>query len=266
VAVSASTIDLRLGRWQDVLSDVQTVDLLCTDPPYGARTHKGQRHGRKSPRYTSGSSTLLSARGLPYTPWTADDVDAFVDHWAPRTTGWFCAFTSHDLIGAYIAALELNGRYVFAPIACVQHAMNVRLAGDGPSNWTTWLVVSRPKSLRKWGALPGAYVGPSCDEGENALDRSKRAVPGGKPLWLMRSIVNDYSRQGDLVCDPCGGGFTTAIVCHEQGRRCIASEMDAATFAKGKRRVDRALQQQWLFRPCVETKQQGDLFAATEAT
>jgi site-specific DNA-methyltransferase (adenine-specific) len=232
-----SAIDLRLGRWEDVLQDVEP-DLLCTDPPYGARTHAGQRHGRKDPRYCDPSvNPLLSARGIEYTPWDANDVDAFVDFWAPKTRGWFAAFTSHDLVSAYMSALELNGRYVFAPIACVQHAMNVRLAGDGPSNWTTWLVVSRPTSLRHWGTLPGAYTGSSHDEGENALDRSKRAVPGGKPLWLMRAIVRDYSRPGDLVADPCSGGATTLLAAAMEGRRAVGAEMDVTTHAKAMARL-----------------------------
>ena len=234
------SIELRCGRWEDVLGDVECVDLLCSDPPYGARTHGGQRHGRKDARYCDPSlRPNLSARGIEYAAWTADDVDRFVDFWAPRTTGWFCAFTSHDLVPAYASALELNDRYVFAPIACVQHGMNVRLAGDGPSNWTTWLVVARPRSMRHWGTLPGAYVGAPHDEHENTFDRSKRPVPGGKPIWLMRSVIRDYSKPGDLVCDPCGGGFTTALAAAIEGRRAISAEMDPVTFAKGKARVER---------------------------
>ncbi len=230
-------IDLRLGRWQDVLADVEC-DALITDPPYGARTHAGQRHGRKDPRYCDPSlRPNLSARGIEYAAWTAEDVDRFVDHWAPRTRGWFCAFTSHDLVSAYASALELNERYVFAPIACVQHGMNVRLAGDGPSNWTTWLVVARPKTMRHWGTLPGAYVGSPHDEGENTYDRSKRPVPGGKPLWLMRSVIRDYSKPGDLIVDPCSGGAATLLAAAMEGRRAIGSEMDPETHRKAMARI-----------------------------
>jgi len=257
------SVELRLGRWESVLGDVEP-DALIADPPYGARTHAGQRHGRKDARYCDTTDhPMLSARGIEYAPWSADDVDAFVDHWAPRTRGWFCAFTSHDLVPAYIAALELNGRYTFAPIACVQHAMNVRLAGDGPSNWTTWLVVARPRTLRHWGTLPGAYVGASCDEGENSLDRSKRAVPGGKPLWLMRAIVRDYSRPGDLICDPCAGGATSLIAAAMEGRRAIGAEMDATTYAKAMKRIAKG----WtppLFTDAPKTAEQSALFDDTE--
>ncbi len=76
-------IDLRLGDWKKALADVETVDAIICDPPYGARTH---------------------------------DVKAFVKSWSPRCSGWFVAMTSHDLLPVYAAALEAAGRYVFAPL------------------------------------------------------------------------------------------------------------------------------------------------------
>lgn len=223
------SIDLRCGAWQDVLADVEC-DALITDPPYGERTHAGQRHGRKDPRYSP--DACLTGTGLPYAAWTPDDVDAFVAHWAPRTRGWLCAFTSHDLVPAYVSALERNKRYVFAPLACVQTGMNVRLAGDGPSSWTVWLVVSRPRTMRAWGTLPGAYV-----VGQDQDRKRGDGIVGGKPLDLMRAIVGDYSRPGDIVCDPCAGGATTLLAAAIEGRRAIGAEQDPDTFAKAQARI-----------------------------
>jgi hypothetical protein len=162
------------------------------------------------------------------------EVAAFLAEWTDRS-GWICALTSHDLAPWWLAVD--NSRYSFAPIACVQRAMNVRLAGDGPSNWTTWLAVSRLRTMKHWGALPGAYVGASCDAGENALDRSKRPVAGGKPLWLMRSIVSDYSHPGDLIVDPFAGGGTTLLAAAIEGRRAIGAECDPVTYAKAVKRL-----------------------------
>ena len=229
-------IDLRLGDWRTALADVGEVDALITDPPYGARTHAKQKHGRHLSR---DGRHYITARGLGYAPWSAKDVRTFVSEWAPRLRGWFCAMTSHDLVEAYTQALEAAGRCVFAPLACVQSGMNVRLAGDGPSNWTVWLVVSRPRGapFTTWGTLPGAYYGSAIDTGEQHRDKSKRAVAGAKPLWLMRAIVRDYSRPGDLICDPCAGGATTLLAARMEGRRAIGSEMDPETFAKAQERI-----------------------------
>lgn len=243
--------NIGLGRYQDVFADLAGFDALITDPPYSKKTHGGQRYGKKAAGYgPPDGSHRLAARGLSYEHWTQDDVREFVDLLVPRCRGWFCAFTSHDLVTTYQEQLRKHDRYVFAPVACVQHAMNVRLAGDGPSNWTCYLVVARPKRapFSKWGALPGAYTGPSCDVGQNALDRSKRAVAGGKPLWLMRAIVRDYTHPGDLVADPCAGGATTLHACYVDGRRSVGAECSEETFGKAVARMCDAEAQGNLFR------------------
>lgn len=241
------TVDLRLGRYQDALTDVESVDCIVTDPPYSERTHDGQRHGRKD--YSSDGTHILSHGGIPYRPWSEEDVCEFVDFWSPRTRGWFCAMTSHDLIHVYTEALEGNGRYVFAPVPCIQQGMNVRLAGDGPANWTVYLVVSRPRSKNGWkrGALPGCYYGRPHDVGENALDRSKRPCPGGKPLWMMQQIIRDYSNPGDLICDPCAGGGTTLVAAAGMGRRGVGAEEVETTFEWARERIDQAQKQTRLF-------------------
>jgi hypothetical protein len=60
-------LDLRLGRYQDVLQDV-TCDFLCADPPYGSRTHAGTTQAVVD-RF---AATLKTA--LCYSSWTPDDV------------------------------------------------------------------------------------------------------------------------------------------------------------------------------------------------
>ena len=195
--------ELRCGDWRDVLADVRPAHVI-TDPPYSARTHGGQTYRRwDSMRYRK----------------------------ALLTPGWLACFTSHDLCSAYSDAAEARGRYAFAPLACVVRGMNVRLAGDGPSNWTTWLCVSRPKSLRHWGTLPGAYVG--NPEAERSL------VLGSKPLWLMRALVRDYSRPGELVCDPFAGSGTTLLAAAIEGRRAVGAEADPEHFALAVARLRR---------------------------
>ncbi len=239
---SCGRMELRCGLGQEVLADVYEVDALIVDPPYGAKTHAGQRHRRRGEKF---DDHKINARGLEYQHWTSEDVDEFVRFWHSRTRGWFCAMTSHDLIPAWEGSYIEVGRYQFAPLscivpfACVQEGMNVRLAGDGPSNWTVHLMVARTKALARWGTLRGAYSGSPCDMGENRLDRSKRAVAGGKPLWLMRAIVRDYTRPGDLVCDPCAGGGTTLLAAAMEGRRAIGAECDPETFRKAVARLEK---------------------------
>ena len=64
-------------------------------------------------------------------------------------------------------------------------------------------------------------------------------VVGGKPLDLMRAIVRDYSRPGDLICDPCAGGATTLLAAAMEGRRAVGAEIDHETYAKASARIAR---------------------------
>jgi site-specific DNA-methyltransferase (adenine-specific) len=219
------TCELRLGRWQDALADVGECDALITDPPYSERTHSG--HDAHESRAYDGAAR----RTLSYAYWTAADVEAFVLHWGPRTRGWIVAMTDHELVPAWEAAFERVGRYAFAPLQMMEPGSRVRLAGDGPAQWCTTIMVARPRTREylAWGALPGGYL----IRGARGDDRHI----GGKPLPGMRALVRDYSRPGDLVIDPCAGGATTLLAARMEGRRAIGAEMDPATHALAAKRL-----------------------------
>jgi site-specific DNA-methyltransferase (adenine-specific) len=199
-------------------------DALIVDAPYSERTHKG---------HDEAAASAGERRELNYRPWTPADVDAFVDAWSIRARGWIVSITDHVLAPAWEAALERTGRYAFSPLAFVAPGSRVRVVGDGPAQWSCWIVVARPRSFAKWGALPGAYVLPKQQPNNHS------GVVGGKPLWLMRSLVRDYSRAGDLVCDPCAGAATTLLAAVTEGRRAVGAEQDEAHFAIAQKRLAR---------------------------
>jgi len=215
-------MDLRLGDYREVLADV-VCDCLLADPPYGASTHAGHNAATGS---FSGSSKAPK-RQFSYTHWTPQDVADFVAFWAPRTRGWMACMTSHDLGLVWQAAYEAAGLYAFAPVSIIQD--RVRLGGDGPCSCTVYLMVARPRNRKfaTWGALPGWY----------RAGTERNGHIGGKPLDLMRALVRDYSRPGDLVCDPCAGGGTTLLAAVQTGRRAVGSELDPVTHAKALKRL-----------------------------
>lgn len=212
-------------------------DALVVDAPYSERTHAGHDSqeaydGSNAPRDNRRRQALglpATRRGLDYAAWSDDDVRALVGAWSPCVRGWVCSLTDHLLAPAW--ADSLDTRYVFSPIACVELGSRARFSGDGPSQWSTWLVVARPRTRewQSWGTLPGAYVG----------GREAKAAVGGKPLWLMRAIVGDYSRSGDLVADPCMGAGTTLVAAVELGRRAIGCEPDPGRFTMAAKRLAR---------------------------
>lgn len=210
-------------------------DALVVDAPYSARTHEGHDSG--------GTSDGADRRKLDYFAWTPDDVEAFVGAWHALTRGWSASLTDDVLAGPWRDAAEAAYRYAFSPLACVETGSRFRATGDGPAQWSTWLCLSRPRSAEwvKWATiearaargarpLPGAYVGPS----------ERKDVTGGKPLWLMRAIVGDYSAPGDIVCDPCMGAGTTLVAAVQLGRFGLGCEPDAGRFAMACKRLETA--------------------------
>ena len=123
-------IDLRLGRWQDVLADVTTCDAVICDPPYSKATHDGHNDGAESTISITGQHTRES---IAYEEFTATTVVEFVGAWALRCQGWLACMTSHDLIPAWERAYRDAGLYAFAPVPIIQK--RPRLVGDGPSSW-----------------------------------------------------------------------------------------------------------------------------------
>ncbi len=217
------SIELRLGEWQTALAGV-TCDALICDPPYGAVTHAGNQGMNE--RFGDAARTDLS-----YSHWTPETVADFVAHWSPLVSGWMACMTSDDLIGHYREAYRAAGRFSFAPVPILQH--RVRLGGDGPGSGTVYLMVARPKrrEFLSWGSLPCWYTPKGAPAGNGHI--------GGKPLDLMRAIVRDYSRPGDLVCDPCSGGGTTLLAAAILGRRSVGAESDPETHAKAMERFGR---------------------------
>lgn len=209
------------------------VDAVVTDPPYSERTHRG--HDACVAGSPAGDAGYDGAarKVLGYGAWSVADVECFVPEMARACAGWVAIMTDHTLAPTIQAALDACGRYVFAPLPFYAPGSRCRLSGDGPSSWTDWIIVSRTARQHRWGTLPGGYSGsgPGWREKEHM---------GGKPVALMRALVADYSRPGDLILDPFGGSGTTAVAALHEGRRCLIVEKDAGYCDIIRRRVAEA--------------------------
>lgn len=213
------------------------VDHVVADCPYSAKTHSGhdavpdaerRAQQRAHPDSHGGGG---NRRAIPYAAWSPETVGEFVGAFSAVTRGWMVSITDNVLAPAWAKAMEEGGRYVFAPLPYVHVGGRVRLSGDGPSSWTCWLVVSRPRTAEfsRWGTLPGAYI---LNGGHERLD-----LPGGKPLSIMEALVRDYTREGDLVCDPCCGAGTTLLAAKLLGRRFVGGDIDSSHVEIARERL-----------------------------
>jgi len=65
----------------------------------------------------------------------------------------------------------------------------------------------------------------------------KRHHPTQKPVELMRWILENYSKEGDLICDPFMGSWTTARACKDLGRDFIGFELSEKYCKVGEERL-----------------------------
>lgn len=218
--------ELRGGRWQDELADVEVAACIF-DAPYSPRTHDSDA------KRSDGSD----AAGLrpTYSSFGESEIREFCEEWSERCLGWMVSITDSELAPIWRAEMERTDRLTFAPVPCVMRGMTVRLTGDGPSSWAVYAIVGRPRSKQfaTWGTLPGAYTGARGSEAGGGR---------GKPDWLMSALVRDYSRPGDLICDPFAGWGSTLAAAVSNNRRAIGSEMDADAFNEAVRRLSRPTQ------------------------
>ncbi len=249
-------IDLRLGRWQDVLADIGTCDAVICDPPYSPRQAEGFRSSNDMQRKRGDgergdgrySGTITYNQGMPYAPLTPADARGLAQRFAGAA--WLVMFGDHLSFRWHEAAAAKCGRLVFAPVVWIR-GNGPRFQGDGPCSAAEYICASRLRGKCSIGSLPGWYeYQPLRGEATDS-----RIVTGQKPLPLMQAIVRDYTRPGDLVVDPFAGGGTTALACAIEGRRCITSEMDEITFAKAKARLQRGYTRNMLTGDAVKAKQ-----------
>ncbi len=80
-------------------------------------------------------------------------------------------------------------------------------------------------------------------EGEEYRDiimstgQEKQLHPWQQSIDAALTWIPRFTNAGDLVCDPCGGSFTTAEACLRTGRRFVGCDIEEGYAALGQERV-----------------------------
>lgn len=57
-------------------------------------------------------------------------------------------------------------------------------------------------------------------------EREKRVHPTQKPIKMLGEILQDFTKQDEIVLDVFGGSGSTLIACEQLNRRCFMMELD----------------------------------------
>lgn len=144
-------------------------------------------------------------------------------------------------LGAVIPCLEeYNAVYIFnADPMFPSLRSGMKSAGFYYSQMIIWLknqpVMSRKDYLSQYELIAYGWFG------KHKMERSKsknvfyyprpsksKLHPTQKPVGLLRRIIPDSTKVGDIIYDPFLGSGSTAVACEHLGRKCIGIELDEA--------------------------------------
>ena len=83
-----------------------------------------------------------------------------------------------------------------------------------------WTSFNKGAKLYKW-----LWNGMSR-KGDRKTEGKKRVHPTQKPVGLMGAILQDFSKENDIIVDTFGGSGSTLIACEQTSRTCYMSELD----------------------------------------
>ena len=223
-------IDLRLGRWQDVLADVQDVDLLFTSPPYNLKG--GSNRNTKTDKCLS--------NGPQYADDLPEDVYQQQQHDALKTWMQMCA-------GAGVIAYNAKNRHrhgqilspwSWFPTGLVVHDEVVLDRGSSHNHEPSFLqptterlyIIKRTAGTRFWFDKRGQRDLWTMPIKKRSDWNAWHSAPFA--LSFAEQVVKTYCKPNGLVCDPYSGSGTVAMACIRTGRRFVGSEADPDYFER----------------------------------
>jgi site-specific DNA-methyltransferase (adenine-specific) len=243
------TWDLRLGSCLDPVSGLasladKSVDVTITDPPYEAEAHTlGRRQkGRGTIAGTYDEAFReVSESSLPFAAIGAAERVEVARHIARVTRHRAIVFCQAEAIGAWRDAFNAAGMPYRRSMPWTKPDAMPSLHGRWPGQSFESIVLAMHSSA------PRCPVGGKSKRYE--FTRARPGSPGGpasspaphpttKPLPLMRELVEDFSRPGDLVLDCFAGSATTGIACNQLGRHFLGWELSPEYHAIATRRLN----------------------------
>jgi len=218
---------LYCGDCLDIMKGLEQVDAVIADPPYGIDYQSAWRiEEKRKPKIANDAEPFLGWAGSlykitkPTSPiyifYRWDKQDAFYNH----VSGYF-AVKSQIIWDKVIHGMgDLNGEY--AP----QHE-NILFATREDFSFHG----NRPKSIIKQRrVLPDDLL-----------------HPNEKPVPLLRKLIRDCTRAGDIVLDFTMGSGTTGVACGMENRKFIGIEIDPDYFEIARKRIETAYAQKVMF-------------------
>lgn len=249
VETIAEGVTLYLGDCRDVLPTIGRVSHVLTDPPYEAIMHAAKSSASRRIR-TDGRDEIKALDFDAIDPIRSEVTNLI----AGCCDGWALIFCAPEGIGRW--ADEINSSHAKYKRACVwiKPDSTPQLNGQGPAMGAENFVAAWCGSgYATWnaGGKRGVYThltNPPSRHGGH---------PTEKPVSLMSELLVDFTKPGDLICDPFMGSGSTGVAAVRLGRRFVGVEVQPKYFDIACERLEAAYQAPDMFaEPTPKAKQE----------
>ena len=208
------TVTLYHGDCLQILQTLAagSVDAVITDPPYGIGLNTAYKDKQRGALAECNNFKLIEGDDKPFNP-------------IP-----FLGFLTVVLFGAnyYADKLPISGGWIiWDKLDGLESKRDVGFNDNSDCEliWTNKGNSARIIRHRWMGMIKAS---------EN---ESKRVHPTQKPVALMKTIVENWTKSGDTILDPFMGSGTTGVACVETGRNFIGIEISEDYFKIAQRRI-----------------------------
>lgn len=212
-------------------------DVIITDPPYSEHVQAN------SPRGDS-ANVATAPVDMKFSHMTREQAVLAAREFARIAKRWTIIFCDAELVHVWKMAIEAAGLEYIRTGAWVKKGATPQFSGDRPAAGFDSIVIAHPPGKKQWngGGRHAIWTGPTA---HGAGDDVQHVTQ--KPLWLMESLIRDFTNPGELILDPYGGVATTGVAAIRNGRLFGGFEIDPHYHAIGEHRLKRARQQLDLF-------------------
>lgn len=282
------SMSIRLWRMQFLRNDIilyqgdcliemenipnQSVDLICTDLPYGTTDRKGTESKGENrllvwdtvipldklwenyKRILKPNGAVVLTADQPFTSQLIlSNLEWFKYEWIwkkKKTTGFLLANyrpmkCTEDIVvfsPAGAAAASKNGRNMtYNPQGLVEKNVKKKNSAKRLGNF-----LHNPEHMGKNNKLlhdseyEQKYTNYPSEIIEFGLDKDS-VHPTQKPVALMEYLIKTYSNEGETILDNCMGSGTTGVACVNTNRNFIGIEMDEQYYKIAKERIESAV-------------------------
>lgn len=202
----------------------KSIDLVVTDPPYLLNLdYGGGAFGKKKRRYHNEIGSI--SNGI------VDEVLNEMLRVCKKPNIY--SFCSKDQLPQLLDFARDNG--LFFDVLTWHKTNPVPTCYGKYLSDTEYIVY-----LRKGAKLYGSYATKRkyFITPVNAADKKKYGHPTVKPLNIVQTLVENSTKEGDIVLDPFIGSGTTAVAVYRGGRHFIGFEINEEYYATAVRRLD----------------------------